>query len=100
MAKKFDIISVGDCTVDAFVHLEEAEIINTKTGPKLAVNYGDKIPYEQIYSLSAGNCNNIAVGAARLGLKAGFYGSVGHDHNSHLILNKLREEGVSTEFMR
>lgn len=99
MPKQYDIVTIGDCTVDAFVHLEEAEVLKTKTGPKLAMRYGDKIPYQSITMMSAGNSNNVAVGCARLGLKAAYYGTVGHDHNSHLILNSLHSEGVSTEFM-
>ena len=96
---KFDIVSIGDCTIDAFLHIEEAEVHNTKNGKKLSFNYGDKTPYESLTVLSAGNCNNVAVGSSRLGLKAGYYGTVGGDHNSHVILNKLRDEGVSRDLM-
>jgi len=100
MKKKYDIVSIGDCTIDAFLKVEEATVLNQKNGHKLlAFSFGDKIPYEELYLLPAGNCNNVAVGMARLGLKAAFYGSVGHDHNSHVILNNLHKEKVSTEFM-
>lgn len=96
---RFKMISIGDCTVDAFIHLKEAQIINTKTGPKLSMNFADKIPYESLTLLSAGNCNNVAVGCSRLGLRSAYYGTVGGDHNAHFILNSLHKEKVSTEFM-
>ena len=100
MKKKYDLVSVGDCTIDAFLKIAEGKVLNEKNGHQLlAFSFGDKIPYEELYLLPAGNCNNVAVGTARLGLKAGFYGTVGHDHNSHLILNNLHAEKVSTEFM-
>jgi len=100
MKKKYDIVSIGDCAIDAFLKVEEAKVLKEKNDHKLlAFSFGDKIPYEELDLISAGNCNNVAVGSSRLGLKAAFYGSVGHDHNSHVILNKLHEEKVSTEFM-
>lgn len=100
MKKKYDIVSIGDCAIDAFLKVEEATVLKAKQGHRLlAFAFGDKIPYEELYLLTAGNCNNVAIGSSRLGLKSAFYGTVGHDHNSHLILNKLREEKVSTEFM-
>ncbi len=96
---KYDVVTIGDCTLDAFLEVKEAEVEKTKNGLKLCLSYGDKIPYESLTILSAGNSNNAAVGMARLGLKAGYYGTVGGDHNSHVILNKLHDEGVSREFM-
>ena len=98
--KKYDIISIGDCTIDAFIKVKEASIHKfNKETKEICFNFGDKLPYEELYMLTAGNSNNAAIGAARLGLNVGFYGTVGKDHNGDLILKRLKNEGVSTEFM-
>ena len=49
--------------------------------------------------LSAGNANNVAVGISRLGFNSAFYGTVGGDHNAHIILDKLKSEKVNTQLM-
>jgi fructokinase len=41
---------------------------------------------------------NVAVGLARLGLRAAFCGVVGEDEFGHLLDRKLREEGVDVRF--
>jgi fructokinase len=41
---------------------------------------------------------NVAVGVARLGLRAGFCGVVGDDEFGHLLDRKLRAEGVDVRF--
>jgi len=98
--KKYDIVSIGDCTIDAFIKIKEASIHKfNKETRELCFNFGDKLPYEELYMLTAGNSNNVAIGTARLGLKSGFYGTVGKDHNGELILKRLKKEGISTEFM-
>lgn len=45
---------------------------------------------------SGGAPANVAVGLARLGLRAGFRGVLGDDEFGHLLERKLREEGVET----
>jgi ribokinase len=100
---KYDIVSIGDCTIDAFLEINKDEpMVHTeikKDRSQLCFSFGDKIPYESLTLLSAGNANNVAVGMSRLGFKSAFYGTVGNDHNSHVILHKLHAEKVSTEFI-
>lgn len=98
--KQFDIISIGDCTIDAFIRIGEASLHKfNKEEQEICFPFGDKLPYEQLYMLTAGNCNNAAIGCARLGLKAGFYGTIGKDSNGELIMERLRKEKVDTRFM-
>jgi fructokinase len=47
---------------------------------------------------SGGAPANVAVGLARLGLRAGFCGVVGDDEFGHLLDRKLQDEGVETRF--
>lgn len=99
--KKYDIISIGDCTIDAFLKIEEAtvECDAHHENCKICLSFADKIPYESLHLISAGNCSNVAVGSSRLGLKAAFYGTIGADPNGKVIMEKLKSEKVSTEFM-
>ena len=100
LSKPFDIISIGDCAIDAFIKVEEASLHKfNKDEQEICFNFGDKLPYESLHMLTAGNCNNAAIGCARLGLKSGFYGTVGKDSNGELILERLRKEKVDTKFM-
>ncbi len=97
---QFDIISVGDCAIDAFIRVEEASLHKfKKEEQEICFDFGEKLPYESVHMLTAGNCNNAAIGCSRLGTKAGFYGTVGKDSNGELIIDRLRKEKVDTKFM-
>jgi ribokinase len=96
-----DIVSIGDCVIDAFIHVEEASLHKfNKEREEICFDFGEKLPYESVHMLTAGNCNNAAIGTSRLGAKAGFYGTVGKDSNGELILSRLNEEKVDTRYMQ
>ncbi|OGC50783.1 hypothetical protein A2716_01975 [candidate division WWE3 bacterium RIFCSPHIGHO2_01_FULL_40_23] len=97
----FDIISIGDCVVDAFMFINDFEIrcnLN-KEDCKLCVSYGDKVPVEKFALCSAGNANNNAVGSARLGLKTAIYTEIGDDNNGKMIVDNFRKENVSLHYV-
>ncbi|MDD5147044.1 MAG: carbohydrate kinase family protein [Candidatus Daviesbacteria bacterium] len=96
-----DLISIGDARIDNFVHLPKAHISCTlnRESCEICLNYGDKIPVDEMRCLPAGNNNNNAVGAARLKMKTALYGNVGDDGNGRMILDHLRKEGVVTRYV-
>lgn len=97
----FDIISVGDATIDAFVKIHEATVkcsLN-KEACQICVHYADKIPVEEMHFLVAGNAANNAIGSSRLGLKASIYVNVGDDDSGHKIKKVLEKEKVDTSFV-
>src|SRR3989344_9100003 len=98
---KYDIVSIGDTTIDAFIELHEASVHCSidHTDCKLELSYADKIPYEKLTMLPAGNSTNNAVGSARLGMKNAFIASVGNDNQGRQIVNELKKEGVDTRFI-
>lgn len=98
---KYDIVSIGDCTIDNFIEVEEVTLSCDKNHEhcQLGFPFGDKIPYKNLTILSAGNSNNAAVGMSRLGLKSAYYGAVGNDANGLIILNKLKREKVDTRLV-
>lgn len=97
----FDLISIGDATIDNFVQIHDAEVrcnIN-KTECKLCVDYGDKISVDQLTHLVAGNATNNAVGGIRLKLKTAIYVNVGSDPSGKQILEKFKQEGVNIRYV-
>lgn len=97
----FDLISIGDARVDIFLKVNEAHLVCLKNQQscKLCLNYGDKIPVEQLKHLFAGNNNNNAIGASRLGLKTALYAEIGDDTNGQGIKDNLKKEGVDTRYI-
>src|SRR3989344_5828188 len=81
--QKYDLISIGDTTVDAFIRLHEASVhcdINKKNC-QLCLSFADKIPYENLTVVPAvGNASNVAVGIARLGLRSAPFTAIGKDY--------------------
>ncbi|MBX4186641.1 MAG: carbohydrate kinase family protein [Candidatus Doudnabacteria bacterium] len=98
---KYDIVSVGDTTIDAFVELHEASVhcAVDHTNCQLCLSYADKVPYENLTLLPAGNSTNNAVGSARLGMKNAFVTGLGADAQGQLIIDELKKEGVDTQFI-
>jgi ribokinase len=70
-----------------------------KENCKLQLNYGDKIAAKTATPLVAGNAANAAVGARRLGLSSAFLDTIGDDDTGHKILDKLHQEGVSSDYV-
>jgi len=105
MAQQYDFVGVGDITIDAFIQLSEKDARvdrDEKTGRKrLSMNFGDKLPYEDVQVINAvGNSPNAAVAAHRLGLRSALVTNLGHDRNGKDCLDALRQEGVHTDFVK
>jgi len=101
-SSKYDLVSIGDTTIDAFFELHEASVnCNVdRSECKLCLTYADKIPYEELTMLPAGNSTNNAVGSARLGLKNAFVSAIGDDSNGQTIVDALKSEGIDTQHVR
>lgn len=98
-----DFVALGDCVVDDFIRLSEAEV-HCKNGTEdceLCVRFGDKVPFESsTVILGVGNAANAAVAAARLGLKSGFVTNIGKDTNGDKIVEYFKTEHVDTTFVK
>lgn len=98
---KYDLVSIGDTTYEAFIELHEASVhCNVdRSDCVLSLSYADKIPYESLSLMPAGNSTNNAVGSARLGLKNAFITAVGSDDHGRKIIQELTHEGIDTQFI-
>lgn len=95
----FDIISIGDPTIDTFLFIHDIKIEDVKGQKKAVINWGDKLPVDKFYRSVAGNAANNAVGSSRLGLKTAFYCVVAHDMGGREIVHKMEKEGVSVRYI-
>jgi len=95
----FDIISIGDPTIDTFLIVKDVEIKEIDGQKKAIINWGDKLPVDKFYRSVAGNAANNAVGSARLGLRTAYYCVVAHDSGGREIVHKMEKEGVSTRYI-
>jgi len=102
MAKRYDLVCIGDVVMDAFIGLEEASVHWDKKheNSTISMPFATKVPYDSLTVATAvGNSSNVVVGAARLGLKTGIITSVGGDEYGRQILEYYRRERVSPEFV-
>jgi len=100
--KNYDFIAIGDIVTDAFIKIKEATVENGDDGgTKICMNFGDKIPYEDVYIIPAvGNSPNASVSASRLGLKSALVTNLGDDYYGKECLDVLKKEKVGTEFVK
>jgi 5-dehydro-2-deoxygluconokinase len=84
MAKDLDLITVGRISVDLF-----AEQINTSFSQP-----------QTFHKSIGGSPTNVAVAAARLGHKSAIVTKVGVDPLGQYVVNKLKEFGVNTDFVK
>ncbi len=99
--KIFDLIAIGDSTIDTFVRIHEASVqcdINHEAC-KISLMYGEKIPVDDLRRGVAGNATNVATAATRLGLGTAIYTNLGGDSEGQQIKKTLEEVGVSGDYI-
>ena len=101
MNEQFDLISIGDATIDVFIAPSEREALCMLDDQKqlICFNYGDKIPVKSLEFSMGGNAANNAVGCTRLGIKTTIVLTVGGDDIGNQLLSHLKNEGVDTSFV-
>lgn len=101
MAQNLDLLSIGDASLDVYLSPTETETLCNidEKDCYICFSYGDKIPVKTLSFSVGGNAANNAVGAVRLGVKAGLVLTVGDDDIGQRIVKKVQEEGVDTTFV-
>src|SRR3989344_5456592 len=97
----FDLLSVGDANLDAFINPSESESlcdINTKEC-LIAFSYADKIPVKNLEFSVGGNAANNAVGTKRLGINTGTVLTLGDDSTGLQIIEKLKKENIDLTYV-
>jgi len=105
LGKKFDVISIGDTTLDVFMELadENAKVV-CQNGDEddcvIQLAWADKIPVKKVTKVYAvGNAANVAVGCSRLGLKAALYTILGDDKEGKECFAVLKSEKVAKDYI-
>lgn len=101
MSSSFDLLSIGDASLDVFLTPTETEKfcqIDTKEC-YIALSYGDKIPVKHLEFSIGGNAANNAVGARRLGIASAVMLTLGDDDIGNQILERLIKEQVDTSYV-
>lgn len=97
----FDLVSIGDCTIDTLLMVHDAEV-NCKLHSDRCVicfNFADKIPVDKLHRKVAGNAANNAVGSSRLGLKTAIYTIIGNDGTGGQIKEVFKKEKVAPDYL-
>lgn len=97
----FDVITIGNATIDAFLGIHDANVhcrINEKDS-ELCIKYGEKIPVDTCEFQMGGNAANVAVGISRLGLGSSLVAEIGDDEFAKKIIHSLSEEHIDTTFL-
>lgn len=99
---KYDFLSVGDITTDAFIRIKDATVTCGVDRDKcqICLRFGDKVPFEEMIEVRAvGNAPNAAVSAHRLGLNSTVATNLGDDQVGQGCLNQLAAEGLSRDYI-
>lgn len=97
--RKFDMISIGDPTIDTFLEIHDIEIKKIKGQMKAIINWGDKLPVDKFNRSVAGNAANNAIGSSRLGLNTALYIVVAHDVGGREIVHRMQKEKVHEDYI-
>jgi ribokinase len=103
VAKKPDVVAIGDIVTDAFIKLIDDDAVTYKNdeGKWLAMKFGTKLPYDHAEILEAvGNAANAAVAFSRLGLQTAFVTNVGDDAHGRDMISSLHKDEIDTRFVR
>ncbi len=99
---RFDVLAIGDTTIDAFIRLKDARV-NCDINDEhclLSLRFGDKVPYEFVEVVPAvGNSANAAVACARLGVAATLRVHIGDDENGTTCIDAFKKENVDTSLI-
>lgn len=100
LGEELELLSIGDVDMDVFLEPSESETLCRIDNREslICFSFGDKIPVKTIHYSVGGNAANNAVGASRLGVKAGIVTTLGGDSTGRQIIEHLSEENVDLTF--
>ncbi len=94
---KFDVITIGSSTVDAFAQTD-TKSVSVKKG-KIQYPSGEKILLSDLKFTIGGGGTNTAVSFSRLGLKTAYLGRMGEHSNSSRVIFELKKDKIDTSLV-
>jgi len=98
----YDIITFGSAAKDVFLESKGFEVKKEKNfyaGKGICVSLGSKIPVDNISFSIGGGATNAAFTFKNQGLKTAWCGMVGDDIIGKKIIDSLKRNGISTNFI-
>ncbi len=92
--EKFDLLTIGDVSIDQYMEIEDAQIVEKNGDKMLQVEYGGKLPVEIYRASIAGNSCNVGITCNKLGLKTSVYTRIGDDPNGDKFVQTFRKVGI------
>lgn len=97
----FDVLCVGNATIDVFVLLKNLQKFSyDKFTNSITFPLGEKIPLDEHKLTLGGNAANLAVGLRRLGLNSSLAAETGSDEFSEKIINTLKKENIDQAYIK
>ncbi|EKD86905.1 MAG: hypothetical protein ACD_37C00106G0002, partial [uncultured bacterium] len=97
----FDLLSIGNVTVDIFLSIPDAsEHFSVTANKELVLKIGDKIHLEKYDISLGGDASNVAIGVGRLGFSTTLAAETGYDEFLPKITKTLEKEGVDQSLLR
>ena len=98
----FNIITIGDSTLDTFLIIDDATLQCdlSREHCRLCLNYADKVPITHATQSIGGDAANVAVGCKKLGLKTAVVSELGDDVNGKVIKDGLKKAGVNIDMVK
>lgn len=90
----YDLISVGNICIDLYFKSDTL----TRNGERFQLAIGGKYYTDFFHEDIGGGGVNVAAGVARLGLRPAVFGKIGNNPFKDMILKKLTDKKISTEF--
>lgn len=100
---KFDIITIGSATRDAFFESPNFKLLKSSkftVGKGLCLSLGEKIYVPKVTFTTGGIAINSAVTFSRLGFKTAAIARIGDDVSGQAIIDEMEKEGVQTDFLQ
>ncbi|MFZ6034886.1 MAG: carbohydrate kinase family protein [Patescibacteria group bacterium] len=90
----YDLISIGNISIDLYFKGKNV----TRDSERFKLAIGGKYYTEYFHEDIGGGGVNVAAGVARLGLRPAIFGKIGNNPFKDMILKKLTDKRISTEF--
>ncbi len=97
-----DILSIGDIKLDTFIVIPKASVqCQLKQKPcQLCIEYGKKIPVDDIDMQIAGSAPNIAIGLSKMKKRTSVLSFMGQDQTYKSAIDFLKTHGVETKHIQ
>lgn len=102
MNKKYDIITFGSASRDAFLRAKEFSIGDFKKDhveKEILLPFGLKVDINEIHFYSGGGGTNAAATFSSQGLKTAYCGTIGKDPEGEAVFKEIKEKKISTNFV-